>query len=277
MNTLKEGLKHWIRRMIRFVGETSADPFAATTPVNPLSSDVYLVTYPKSGTAWLGFLLGNVNLLMSGIDRRMTFFDCEDVIPTLATSRHIPQVSTSFPGFRMIHSHSSYNPNYKNVILLVRNPVDVMASYYDFTVQLGAFSGDIQQFIDDPAYGIASWTSHTAGWLDSARAGYHRGSMCVIKYEELRGDPAAVIHEVYRLFGFELPDTVVATAIERSSLAAMKAEEKRFNARNPGWIGFEHVRKQAAGGPRVAMDGDLVGKVEMLARPVLERLGYATR
>jgi hypothetical protein len=108
---------------IRFV--TSAmpvDPAAATMPYNPAINDLYLVSYPKSGSTWLAFMLGNVNLLMSGVDRSATFFGMHNVIPDIHISRHIPPPSTSFPGFRMIKCHAAYNPNYHKVILLVRNP-----------------------------------------------------------------------------------------------------------------------------------------------------------
>lgn len=259
---------------MRFVESADNDAFDATMPINPSSSDLYLVTYPKSGSAWFGFLLGNINLLMSGIDRRLTFFGGEDVIPSLELSRHIPEISTNFPGFRMIHSHAAYNPKYRKVILLVRNPVDVMASHYRFAVDLGQFSGDIREFVDHPSLGIAAWVSHTEGWLDGARAEGPRFSLCLVKYEELRNDPIAVLREIYLLMGFELPDKVITTAVERSSFAAMQVDEERANARNPGRAGLQHVRKEQTVGSRVAIDPELADRIKTVARPVMDRLGY---
>lgn len=274
MATLKDTMKSRLRRVIQFVDSARADPGDTALPVNPLSSDVYFITYPKSGTAWFAFLLGNINLLMSGMDRRMTFFGGDDIIPSLEISRHIPQPSTSFPGFRMIHSHSPYNPHFKNVLLLVRNPVEVMTSYYNYLQQLGAFSGDIRQFVDHPSFGIRAWISHTSGWLDGARASRVRTSLCLVKYEDLRDNPASELREIYSLMGFNLPDPVISAAIERSSLKAMQADEKRFNARNPAWVGFEHVRNEQNAGMRVPIDSDIVEKIRILARPLLDRLGY---
>jgi len=270
-------LKSQLRRIIRFADSARGDAFDATMPISPAVSDLFLVGYPRSGNVWFGFMLGNVNLLMSGIDRRMTFFGGEDVIPSLEVSPHIPKISTRFPGFRMIQCHSAYNPKYKKVILLVRNPVDVMASYYKFAVELGMFSGDIRQFVDHPGFGIAAWVSHTTGWLDGVSADRFRSTVCLIKYEELRNDPAAVLWEIYQLLGFELKDEVITTAVERASFAVMNADEERFNARNPAWGGLQHARREQTAGPRVPIEPELAEKIRKSAQPVLDRLGYSER
>jgi Sulfotransferase domain len=275
MNPRFSGLvKSQLRRVIQFADAVRGDAFDATMPINPAVTDFYLVGYPRSGNVWFGFMLGNVNLLMSGIDRRMTLFGGDDVIPSLEISRDIPIPSIRFPGFRMIQCHSAFNPKYKRVILLVRNPIDVMASHYKFSVELGMFSGNVRQFVDHPGFGIAAWVSHTTGWLDGAHANRFRASLCVIKYEELRNDPVAVLREIYLLLGFELADTVIATAVERASFAVMKADEVRLNARNPAWGGLEHARKEQTAGPRVPIDPELAEKIRKSAQPVLDRLGY---
>jgi len=267
-------VKSQIRRFVRFVDSARGDAFDATMPIGHSSSDLYLVGYPKSGNVWFGFMLGNINLLMSGIDRRMTFLGGDDVIPSLEIGRHISQPSTSFPGFRMIQCHSAYNPNYHRVVLLVRHPVEVMASAYKFGIELGLFSGDIRQFIDHPHLGISAWISHTKGWLDGAQAARFRSSLCLVKYEELRSDPVAVLRDIYSLMGFELAEKVIATAVERASFAVMTADEERLSARSPAWVGLQHARREQTAGPRVPIDPELAERIVTLARPILDRLGY---
>src|ERR1700680_1912974 len=91
------------------------------TPVNPLISDLYLVEFPKFGVTWLSFILANINLLVAGESRLATYFNINDLIPDIQYSRDLPLPDHRFPGFRIIKSHSPYNPSYKKVILLVRN------------------------------------------------------------------------------------------------------------------------------------------------------------
>jgi hypothetical protein len=55
-------------------------------------------------------------------------------------------------------------------VLLVRNPIEVMASYYKYMTEQGLFAGDIRQFVEHPGLGIAAWIAHTAGWLDGGSA-----------------------------------------------------------------------------------------------------------
>jgi hypothetical protein len=62
-----------LRRTMLFVSSTlPVDPLDAMLPINPAINDLNLVSYPKSGSTWLAFMLGKVNLLMSGIDRWTT-------------------------------------------------------------------------------------------------------------------------------------------------------------------------------------------------------------
>jgi hypothetical protein len=265
-----------LRRAMLFVSSTlPVDPLDAMLPVNPAISDLYLVSYPKSGSTWLAFMLGNVNLLMSGVDRRTTFFGLHDVIPDIHISRHIPEPSASFPGFRMIKCHSFYNPKYHKVILLVRNPVDVMASYYKYMVEQGLYSGTIRELVDHPSFGIAAWNAHTASWLDGAHADFSYCSLCLIKYEQIRADPAAVLRELYSHMGFDLPEKIIATAVERASFAAMRTDEDRLNARHPKRAQFEFVRKVEALGPRVEIDTELGEKIRAATHLVMKRLGYS--
>lgn len=123
-------------------------------------------------------------------------------------------------------------------MLLVRNPIDVMASYYSFLIGLGEFSGSIDGMVDHPDYGITAWTSHTIGWLDGVTP---QASFWFVKYEELRTDPCAVLAELYRLIGFELKPDVISTAVERASFELMRGDEARFVSRHPrlgDWSSF---------------------------------------
>lgn len=272
---IKARMRPVLRRMTRSAAIEEFDRFACPVPIRRAINDVYLVSFPKSGSVWLSFMLANVNLLMSGQDdRRATFFNLHDLIPDVHASRDIPERESGFPGFRIIKSHAEYNSLYLNVILVVRDPVHVMASYYKYMTEQNGFGGTITEFVGHPDFGIDAWASHTMGWLNGAHPDFSFCSLCLVKYEELCGDPHGTLREIYRLMGFDLKDEVIAEAVERSSVVSMQAEEERLNARHPSRRGFEFVRKAGAVGPRVAIDASLRQKIVNQAQPVLTRLGY---
>ena len=106
------------------------------------NDDIYLVSYPRSGNTWISFLITNVVKLYLNLNIEVNFFNMHTFIPDIHQSRDIP-IALQFPPFRrIIKSHSSYNPFYKNIFLLVRDPRDVMVSYYYFRKNLMQYQKD---------------------------------------------------------------------------------------------------------------------------------------
>ena len=256
------------------VGAVQERPnYSALMPANPLNTDLYLVAFPKSGITWLSFMLANVNLALSGrYDRqRATFFNINDLIPDIHVSRDLRMPRRELPGFRMIKSHSSYNPHYKKIVLLVRNPVHVLSSYYDYLVGLKLFDGSVEQLVSDPIFGVSAWASHTMGWLNKLQP---EVCVCLVKYEELRSDARSVLQQLYDLFGLEVEPSVISSAIERSGFNAMRAEEKKYVTRYPINVGVLFVRETDNGGPKVPMSEYIRKEIRRVAGPVLDLLGY---
>jgi len=253
--------------------ESEQDRLALTMPVSPLNSDTYLVAFPKSGVTWLSFLLANVNLLLSGDrQRRATFFNINDLIPDIHVSRNLGQPATPAPGFRIIKSHSGYHPGYTKVLLLVRHPLHVMASYYAYSTGLKQFSGTIDEMVEHPDFGIGAWVRHAAGWLDRARPEI---SFRLLRYEDLRAQPHDHLRVFYSLWGFELSEEMISAAVERSNLRAMAGNWEQYNESHPARVGFEFVRKRDDGEPRTPMSESVRIRISEAARPIAERLGYA--
>jgi hypothetical protein len=272
MKLRTESLIKNISKMLRRHHMSTHDDYNLTMPTEPANTDLYLVAFPKSGITWLSYMMANINLLMSGkIGQRASLFNLNDLIPDIHVSRNLVPPTMSFPGFRIIKSHSNYNPKYTKVILLVRNPIDVMASYFVFLTALNQFSGSISEMITHPSFGVGAWTSHTTGWLDNARP---EMSFCLVKYEDLRNDPQDSLRELYRLMGIDLSDETLTVAAERSNLFSMRSDEDHFNTRHPALAGFEFVRRGADRGPRTVMDERSLQIIREAAGSTFSRLGY---
>ncbi len=231
--------------------------YAQTLPENPQHDDVYLVAFPKSGITWLSFLMANVHLKASGLNAKATFFNADSFIPDIHVARNIKSAILPFPGFRVIKSHSEYNPFYNKLFYIVRDPRDVMVSYYHFlTNDLRCFNGSISDMVKSNELGIQAWCRHIEGWCTSVGAAQ---MINYIRYEDLKADARKVLERMYTVMGFQIPDDILDTAVENSSFSAMRKDEDYYSAGNvmiPSDIRF--TRKGESGGYKAElMDSDI--------------------
>ena len=87
-------------------------------PKKPLSNDIYLVEYPKSGITWLCFLISNSIISNENNNSiKATFFNIQQLISDVQMSRDVPinnLWNTNTP--RFIKSHYDYKQDYNNII-----------------------------------------------------------------------------------------------------------------------------------------------------------------
>lgn len=211
-------------------------------PKNYKSDDLYIVEYPKSGITWLIHLLGNVNMKLSNNEMKITRFNFRQVIPDIHISRIISETPIyTFPNFRMIKSHYSYCPYYIQVLYLIRNPFDVMNSYYKYAKQLNQFDGTITEFIKHEKFGILEWVKHVESWI--MRENNAGRSYYVLRYEDLIEDPGLQLKTFYKNYGINLNQSILDFAVNNSNLSAMRKNEEDFKKNNPNY-NMEFVRKQ---------------------------------
>ena len=140
------------------------NPEREVVSVTPSHHDIYLVSFPKSGSTWLNFIIANINMLMSGQNRRVTFQNIHQYIPDIHDCRFVNKPFLEWPGLNIIKSHSLYNRLYPHVIYIVRKLADVLVSYYKFQIGLGNYSGSLSDFIRSEN-GIKNWNKHVIGWF----------------------------------------------------------------------------------------------------------------
>lgn len=197
---------------------------------NPMHDDIYIVEFPKSGITWLSFIIGNAELLLSNKkNEKITFYNIHKYVPDVHQMRG--SYARRFLNRTFVKSHAEYNPSYYFVIYLMRNPFDVMVSYYNFMKNEG-LTISFEEFVKNEKYGIQKWKNHVNSWMhkrDNAQR------MHLIKYEDLMSDSEIVIRNLYKNLGIVVSDDILEKSLDNSSVTKMKLSENFLNNYNPNY------------------------------------------
>ena len=193
----------------------------------PRTDDVFVVTYPRSGTTWMQYLL---HLL---VRPQVEFRHINDACPWLERSLAVgsvePRALAELPSPRIFKTHllRQWLPRQGRFVVIVRDPADVAVSYYELYRAYLGFRGSLDEFLVRFAAGrvqYGSWWAHVRDWER------HAGDdVLLVRYEALRADPAGELRRVAEFAGLPCDPERIAAAVEGASLPRMKALEERFD------------------------------------------------
>lgn len=206
-----------LTRMLR--SSNKAAPIIRNAPIF-LDSDVFLVSYPKSGNTWLRFLLGNYIT-----DGKCDFTNSHLIIPDVDYN---PEAILNCMSPRIIKSHQPFPQPYKRVVYLVRDGRDVAVSYFHYMKKYGRLNKNLEfqdylpQFIDGTLDSYGSWGNHVKSWVNSSTENF-----IVIKYEDLKSNPLPILRRVIEFCGLKVDENKILAAIESSDVRRMQSLEKK--------------------------------------------------
>src|SRR5439155_2477136 len=192
-----------------------------------LPGDIFIVSYPKSGNTWTRFLLGNLIYQ----DEPITFANIERRLPSiyLFSNRQLSRLP------RIFKSHDCFDPRYKNVIYIVRDPRDVTVSAYHYSIKVrilaegcpmedfvpkfmsGTFGSGL---LADPRWG--SWYDNVASWLTMQ----HNRKFLLLRYEDLLQDTEQELRKVATFLNIAANPERLRCAVELSSAERLRELEK---------------------------------------------------
>ncbi len=191
-------------------------------------SDCMLASYPKSGNTWVKFVLATL-LAKSSTD---VWSDENSLVPTVG--HHQSALATLPQQGRLIKTHEPFRNVYTRAIWLVRDPRDVLISYYHHEMRVRAqqleFADFLKSFVQGHIDGYGTWEYHTRTWLDAVRKG--QLDILPVRYEDLLADPQAGYENISRFLRLELPATSIASAIADNTPDRMR-EKERTSAKPP--------------------------------------------
>jgi Sulfotransferase domain len=238
--------------------------------------DVFLTSYPRSGNTWTRFLVAN----LAYPKKPVTFLSIETLVPDMYKSAD--RTLRRLPRPRILKSHEPFDPRYKRVVYIVRDPRDSAVSNYYWELKQKSFPDDypIDDFIPRwmaPTFWprIGSWGEHVMSWL-STRHG--KSGFVLVRYEDLKSNPAPELAKVAGLLGLESTPAGLARAIELSSADQMRNLEKTEGAK---WAATKYtrpdkpfVRSAVSGGWQSIIPEKSVALIESTWGPIMKLLGY---
>jgi Sulfotransferase domain len=232
--------------------------------------DVFVASYPRSGSTWLRFLL-----FEALANAEAGFDNVNRVIPDVGEHASAPSMLPSQG--RIIKTHEAYRSEYERAIYVVRDPRDVALSEFAYEGALGRVSGDFDRYLTDFLRGTAtaygSWLHHAESWIDSPLAA--RGNLMVVRYKDLRKDTVTYLERIVKFLGVSLDRQRIEEAIRNNDFQRMRAKEDQTpQLGKPTDDQKRFVRKGAVGGWRNQLTPEQLERIEENTAKMLTRLGY---
>ncbi|XP_062980825.1 amine sulfotransferase-like [Elgaria multicarinata webbii] len=194
-------------------------------------NDVFLVTYPKSGTMWSQQILsliyheghrdGTENLTIMD---RVPWLE-HNIDNTDYVNRTSPRLFTTHLPYRLVPK--GLRNGRTKVIYVARNPKDVCVSLYHYSKtsvlleEVEDFNIFMERFLAGKVIG-SSWLDHIEGW--SA----HRDDFNILflTYEEMKKDVRNSILKICNFLGKRLTDKVIDDIVDKASMANMRVDPR---------------------------------------------------
>lgn len=185
-------------------------------------ADVFVTSYPRSGNTWIRFLLA----ALKDPEMTLTHSEVQEALPDIykVSVRKLE----SMPHPRWLKSHEYFDPRYRRVLYLVRDPRSVAVSYFHHQSRFGLLSSDvtmssfIRSFVRGDVDGFGSWNDHVLSWIcprgDSP-------SFLLVRYEDLSSHPLQELTRVADWLELDYTKVILEQALDRTSIEQMKRIE----------------------------------------------------
>jgi len=240
--------------------------------LNP--EDAFLVSYPRSGTTWLRFLMFEA---LTGTSP--TFGHIREAVASI--NRHHEAATVLGQWGRLVQSHETYDAGDHRVVYAVRDARSVALSEYRWQIRLGLEPGSLDRFIGDFVRGRSNpwgaWDKHVNFWLESESAKHNH--LHLVKFEDLRGATLETLRTALVFLGQDRSDDELQTVIDNNTVERMRQKEDQ--ATQQGWRAnarrdTRFVNQGAVGGWRTQLSDSQRATIESRFGATLQSLGYPT-
>jgi len=242
----------------------------------PRPDDIFIVTYPRSGTTWMQMILYQLTT-----DGNMDFPHVSQVSPWFERAASRGVNLETYPSPRVFKSHLRYKwiPKGKYVYV-ARNGKDVAVSYFQFYSSHLGFRQTFDKFFDRFLQGkveFGSWFKHVVEWS----AHREDPDVLYLRYEDMLCDFDSCLQKIIDFCRLTIPPKQLPEIRERCGFAFMKEHESKFdhatlNLWENGISMNSFLRKGQAGNWKELLSGEQEARFERefekhLGRPGIDR------
>lgn len=208
-----------------------------TNEFEVLDTDVFVVTYPRSGTTWTEQI---IHLLLNKGEQGSKVLG--DAVPWLETlpnrKQGLKEFLAGMTRRRCFTSHLPYclMPGTQNLkarfVYVARNPKDVAVStfYHDQSKHSydGTWEEHFRLFMEGKVmYG--SYFDHVLPWWEASQ---QAGNILFVKYEDMKHDLRPIVTQLMSFIQIKADDKLIEKVIEKSSFGSMASNRQT----NLNWV-----------------------------------------
>ena len=192
--------------------------------------DRIICSYPKSGNTWVRFLVAN---LLSP-HKQVTWSTIDEIVPSIGgmDQRHMAK----FKRPRALKSHQYYDHRYKRIVYVIRDPRDILVSYYYFDIKRGLIEDGhpIESYAESFLKGEMGatailgshgrWDRHVGSWIGAMR---DAPGFVVVRYEDLIDDTMRELKRISSVLEIKASDDEMDRAVKLSTGDIMRELERQ--------------------------------------------------
>lgn len=198
-----------------------------------------LNTMPKSGSHYLMSILANYfNFKFLSSNSRLGFLEMKELIWDVNNDSNTLKIIEKYTGFnRFFFQHENkyikYN-NAKKIILLFRNPLDLLISrfYYFYKNRLYP-----EMNIQHPRELINDYIKRFAYHYKYFNKMQNRNNVILVQYEDLIRYPLETTKKIFNFMEIEYDERIVMKAVDASKKENVKKDEKKYHVEGSNVIG----------------------------------------
>ena len=221
-------------------------------------TDIYVVTYPKSGTTLMQMILYQMTTL-----GKMNFDHIYDVSPWFRFAAYYNKKMPDLDDRRIIKSHDDYEilreVEKGKFIFIVRDLPDVLVSLLHHVRSYNDPKAELDKLVDRK---MKEWFDYNVYWIKNPNG----LKILYLNYEDIVNNKEEVVRKIADFINVTLDKAKLNRVINRTSLKFMKTYESKFGEQPEQWKTYDNfIRKGKVGEGKLAFTDQQADKYQQLS------------